>query len=138
MAKYFVTIRTVNDRYMLARVLWDVRWDYPRKALNYRGTWVERSVEYLSKKIRLDIWSIMPNHIHFLINASRESQEEELQEIRRRIDSFMRYTARREGGPLWQETYHIHVVQDREEYQVIRNYIKVNHIVWTADRYYRG
>jgi REP element-mobilizing transposase RayT len=84
----------------------------------------------------LDMFVIMPNHIHGIINI-REQDGHSLSEIIRALKS---YSARRinelkgvTGIPIWQSRFHDRIIRDEVELYFIREYIRNNPINWEND-----
>jgi len=61
---YFVTIRTQNRKNMFGEI------KNGKMAINKYGEIINKIIQYLPKRypqINLDVYQIMPNHIHFII-----------------------------------------------------------------------
>ena len=41
-------------------------------------------------------------------------------------------------NPLWQRSYHEHVIRNEEDYRQVWEYIDTNPAKWAEDRYYKG
>ena len=52
------------------------------------------------------------------------------------IGSMKRAAARRAGIPLWQKSFHDHVIRGEADYRRIWNYIDANPRKWREDCYY--
>ena len=53
------------------------------------------------------------------------------------ISTFKRFTNHKCGVPLWQRSYHEHVIRNEKDYQEIWEYIENNPARWAEDRYYQ-
>ena len=78
------------------------------------------------ERYTLDIWVIMPNHVHVILQPS---DGENLSEI---LHSWKSFTSRRVNellertGPFWQDENFDRIVRDLEELERIRSYIRRN------------
>ena len=52
------------------------------------------------------------------------------------IGSMKRAAAKRAGIPLWQKSFHDHVIRGEADYRRIWNYIDANPRKWREDCYY--
>ena len=97
--------------------------------------------------VELDKFVVMPNHIHGIIRflpacvgAGPRPARPPLPEVVRQFKSF---SARRinqlrkmPGAPVWQRSFHDHVIRNEADYLRIWQYIDTNPIKWEQDRYY--
>jgi REP element-mobilizing transposase RayT len=105
--------------------------------------------------IKLLEFCIMPNHFHGIIEIKhgviRELPlhgDEDYEKKRRQmiipklVGKFKMLTAKKinilnnRTGKMWQRNYYEHIIEDREEYLKISNYIKNNPQNWKEDRFY--
>ena len=105
--------------------------------------------------VTIDKYVVMPNHIHMIIAINRDddivgrdapgalspcpsapgaSRPTEL--IPTIIAILKKKTNRAIGFPIWQTSYHDHIVRDDAEYQRIWEYVDKNHHAWLNDRYH--
>ena len=56
-----------------------------------------------------------------------------LQYVVRNIKS---YVTKQAGFPIWQKSFHEHIIRNEAEYQAIWRYIDENPARWTEDKYY--
>ncbi len=85
--------------------------------------------------VSLDGFAIMPNHVHALIILDGGVT------LGRAIGVWKAKTtarAREAGfsGPLWQKSFHDHVVRDEEDLERLRRYIRDNPRKWAQDRFF--
>jgi len=95
----------------------------------------------------LDLFVIMPNHIHGIIlivgaglkpAPTDRIKQYPLPEI---VRGFKTFSARRInvmrvtlGVPVWQRNYYEHIIRNEDELNRIREYIKNNPLQWQFDR----
>ena len=102
--------------------------------------------------VQLDVFVVMPNHIHGIIvlvddgggrggsetHPYRHYRHHGLPEIMRALKSFSarRINALRgtPGQPVWQRSYYKHIIRDEGALRRIRNYILTNPLRWENDR----
>lgn len=157
---YFVTICTHLRKHLFGKVHEDEVHlsDFGQVALN---RWQDLPNHYAN--IHLDDFVIMPNYIHGIIflldfqlaESRRQAVGDGLQTtlyetplLKRHalpeiIREFKTYSARRindlresTGIPVWQRSFHDHIIRNEEDLNRIRGYIQTNPSRWTADTYY--
>jgi putative transposase len=142
---YFVTINTIERGNFLGEVVQE------NMMLNKYGTIVQETWNDLIhhvKNIELDIFTVMPNHVHGIIiildspvRAGSEpaltKQHVGLPEI---VRQFKTFSARRlnecrsvEHGSVWQRNYYEHIIRNDKELEHIRKYIYYNPSQWKVD-----
>ena len=106
--------------------------------------WVKLSERF--PNFELDVFQIMPNHIHgiiTLVGATLAVAQNDL-EIRAGVnpaptvsDCLHIYKSKNEiMGKLWQRNYHEHIIRNEKSYQHISEYIINNPAEWTDDKFY--
>ena len=154
---YFVTICTHDRRCILSDIaVGDGVLDVPQVQLSSSGMCVRETLLEIEKHyewLSLDAYVIMPNHIHLLLrikdhgpsrtpaptnagdgpSGTLTPANETLPML---ISTFKRFTSRKCGAPLWQRSYHEHVIRGEDDYRRIREYIETNPAKWAEDRYY--
>ena len=89
--------------------------------------------------VRLDKYVVMPNHIHLILaleqSAGRiiSAPTKSLSTI---VGSMKRYTSKAAGFPLWQKSFHDHVVRNEADYLRIWDYMDANPRRWEEDCYH--
>ena len=84
----------------------------------------------------------MPNHIHLLVSIREESgvasSSSTLLEVMRAVKFSSTRLSRPNLGsaPLFQRSYHEHVIRSENDYLQIWEYIDTNPAKWAEDRYY--
>ena len=134
----------------------------PAVALTPVGQIVEEQIQAIPARhpaIGIEKYVIMPNHVHLLVSirdlsggaspsptVGTEASSSEgdllpsLFDVVRVLKSLTTRMARPFLGenPLWQRSYHEHVIRNEEDYRQIWEYIDTNPAKWAEDRYYSG
>ena len=151
---YFITVCTKDKR----PVLWapaiygstlqtgDVGADIIRPIqapfLSEIGSMVEQAIREIPahySNVRLDKYVVMPNHIHLILALDQSvgrmisAPTKSLSTI---VGSMKRYTSKMVGFPLWQKSFHDHVIRNETDYLRIWAYIGTNPLKWREDCYY--
>ena len=93
----------------------------------------------------IDRYTIMPNHVHLLIEITEESACEPVgrhakivPQIVASIKSAVTRKAREESleFKVWQQSYHDHIVRNEADLSRIREYIDQNPLKWAIDKFY--
>ena len=157
---YFVTICTHDRRCILSDIAVGEGLAPPEAFLSAIGKIVEEQILDLPSRypsISVDNYVIMPNHIHLIVSlaetaggaspsptagsgvfASIGGPSPSLFDVMRVLKSLTTRLARPLLGesPLWQRSYHEHVIRGEEDYRQIWEYIDTNPANWAEDRYY--
>ena len=94
-------------------------------------------------RVSLDASVVMPNHVHALIvlhdlararlvstAPASSSHNVSLSDV---VGAFKSLSARASGGPLWQRSFHDHVIRDAVDLAFHRRYIDENPTRWALD-----
>ncbi len=136
---YFVTVCTHNRRCILSNiVVGEGLCALPQNILTPIGKEIEKSIEYINDShdgITIDKYVIMPNHIHLIINLNNSGGHGSppLQDVIRQLKS---YTTHKFKLPLWQRSFHDHIIRDEKDYGKIAQYIDTNVLRWEKDCFY--
>jgi putative transposase len=154
---YFVTIVTKNREHIFGEIIMGkIHFNlYGRTIMKY---WQEIPRNFSNAE--LDIWTIMPNHIHGIIiihpnlstgeashykasdidDASPQQQRPtgtNPQSLAAMIQNFKSISTRRinrfrrtPGVPLWQRDYWERIIRDERELNQVREYIQNNPLQW--------
>lgn len=52
------------------------------------------------------------------------------------IGQMKRYVSKKIGEPIWQRSFHDHIIRDKNDYDKISKYIYENPIKWQDDCFY--
>ncbi|MDA0786888.1 MAG: transposase [Proteobacteria bacterium] len=99
-------------------------------------SWAELPDHY--PNLQLDVFVVMPNHIHGLIFLTETSPRRPLSEIVRGFKTFSAKHINQHqdtpGSPVWQRGFHEHIVRNDDSLDKIRRYIETNPARWAIDR----
>ena len=157
---YFVTICTRKRECLFGQIINGVM------HLNEFGDiateeWLQSSE--IRHEIQLDIFMVMPNHIHgiVIITNNKDSDivgatgrsplhtgsKKAYGPAKRSLGSFIagyksqvtkrvNLLRRSPGIPVWQRNYYEHIIRHDDEMNQLRNYIATNPIGWESDKYH--
>ena len=142
---YFITVCTYQRECLLANVVDGAM------ILNLPGRLVHEAWLGLPDHyphVGLDVFVIMPNHLHGIIVFSGDGVEAGLKPastVRHALPEVVRgfktFSSRRinawrqtPGTPVWQRNYYEHVIRNERELDKIREYIATNPLRWALDR----
>ena len=156
---YFITICTYNKKAILSKIV-GAHHDAPAKIiLTPYGIIVEKSIEELSKRFKLNIekYVIMPDHIHILIElADYERYERAIREsplqtpqkdsaknrsIMAQCIGYLKTTVTKEIHKIeptlkvWQRGYYDHVIRSEADYFKHYDYIENNPVDWIMGKH---
>ncbi len=141
---YFVTICTKDK----CKYFGSIRDNTMR--LSLLGEYVKQQIEDIHTHVPeaiVGLYVVMPNHIHFIVSI----QPTTYKNITDKLGGFHSYLALVVGGlkasvkrfanknniPFaWQFKYYDHIIRNLDEYNRITNYIGMNIINWSDDRYH--
>lgn len=138
---YFITICTQNRR----NLLWDNVGAAIRRPedviLSGLGHIVRRAILNVSSHypmITVDQYTIMPNHIHLLLQIHSDSSGRRVAAptISTIINQLKGAATRKAGFPLWQKGFYDHVIRGESDYLDTWNYIYGNPLRWESDNLY--
>lgn len=156
---YFVTICTKDREYLFGDIV------NGKMVLNGMGQVINQVIQKttkIRKNVQIDIYQIMPNHVHIIViisnrrgvlhtpqdmnpshykgefNSPLQSPSQTLGSIIRGIKSMTTKQIRIITGnfefPVWQRNYFEHIIRNEIELLKIRDYIKLNPAMWERDR----
>ena len=144
---YFITICTHEKKCILADIVpVGEGLAPPETRLSALGKIVNEQILSLSVRypnISVDKYVIMPNHVHLLISLTDgespggASPSPTVIDVVRTMKSIsaLQCSKRFAVKPLWQRSFHEHVIRNDNDYHEIWNYIDTNPAKWTSDRY---
>ena len=110
--------------------------------LNHLGLIVKIGIEKIPlyyQNITVDKYVIMPNHVHLIIRIDnndingRPMTAPTLSQI---VNQFKGYCSKQIGHPVWQKSFHDHIIRNQADYNRIWEYVDTNAIKWESDCYY--
>ncbi len=102
--------------------------------------------------VQLDEFVVMPNHVHgILVMTEPDSQSASTHSkptVSQVIGAYKSLVVKCVWGdprlswnrnmPIWQRSFHDHIIRDDRDLAMIRGYIAGNALKWSYDRYYSG
>ena len=126
---YFVTICTSGKRCIFGK---------PHQLSPFGS--IARQVFEMVPKHFLDVelhkFVIMPNHIHAIVNVTKPGTD--LSVVIGQYKAFVTRQIHKISPklPIWQVSFHDHVVRGEQDYQRIWQYIDTNPLKWQDDCFY--
>jgi len=150
---YFITICVDGKRNLLGKIVHDHLNDdmhSPVGAATCRPltelSWIGHIADVAIAKIpqihpgvKIDKYVIMPNHIHMILiieGTARRQIAAPTVSVQTVIGGMKRAVTIQTSLPVWQKSFHDHVIRDNADYQSIWKYIDENPIKWITDRYF--
>jgi len=141
---YFVTLCVKDGHALFGKIAETTALRRPYVDLTPLGICVNETIQKASKDgVMIDKYVIMPNHIHMIValhpEVSNRGQAGDrgrspLHHVVRNIKSYVTKWA---GFSMWQRSFHDHIIRDKDEYRMIRQYIGDNPARWFEDKYFR-
>ena len=136
---YFITICSHNKQCIFGSLVGEGLAP-PEIMLSNYGTVVKEQLLNLEKRyscIKVDKFVIMPNHIHVILMLQKTGGASPSPTISDIVCSFKSLATRSCGlRPLWQRSFHDHVIRGEQDYLKIWNYIDTNPQKWCEDCFY--
>ena len=137
---YFITICTQNRRCILSRVVGRGLGPAVVELTPY-GQIAEQELRVLSQRypsVHIDVYAIMPNHIHVLFRIENEaagaSPRPTVSDV---VCAYKSLVTRKCGiGKLLQTSFYDHVIRNQGDYNDIYRYIENNPTQWEQDELY--
>ncbi len=136
---YFVTICTKDKEKLLCEIVGEGLCALPKTNLTDIGKITDNAINFVNQKydrITVDKYVIMPNHIHLIIKIEKQTGGlggPPLQHVIGRLKSFITH---KYGKPIFQRSFHDHVIRGEQDYLKIWNYIDTNPQKWSEDCFY--
>lgn len=136
---YFVTICT-RDK---VKCFWDAsvgeRMALP--PLSKYGKIMDEAIQNIPRhypSVRVDHYAVMPNHVHLLLSILTDENGSAMRSptIQTVINQLKGYVTKQIGAPLFQRSFHDHIIRDEGDYQMIWQYIDQNPLKWELDCFY--
>lgn len=138
---YFVTLCTKDKK----KLFWNsvgancVRPNEP--PLSEIGKTVDYEINKIStiyNAVIIDKYVVMPNHIHMIIMilSDEHGRPQVAPTVSRLVKQFKGSISKQVGFPVWQRSYHDHIIRNQSDYDEIWQYIDENPLKWKLDCYY--
>jgi GNAT superfamily N-acetyltransferase/REP element-mobilizing transposase RayT len=139
---YHVTVCVEGGHEMLGKVVGDAVLCVPTVELTDIGEIVQAYLEKMNDVIKnafLNNYTIMPNHIHLLVELNHGTQRTASPTkavIPRIVHGLKSVVTKQIGYSIWQRSYHEHIIRNEKEYQHTWQYIDNNPAKWVEDDYF--
>jgi REP element-mobilizing transposase RayT len=137
---YFVTICTQNRVCLFGTIADGIV--HPNPAYHMIEMWWHEITNKFPT-VELDEWVVMPNHFHGIIVLTETSipLSRMIQWFKVMSTNAYMNGVKTEGwtgftGKLWQRSYHEHIIRDENSLNHIREYVRNNPVLWTADTFH--
>jgi REP element-mobilizing transposase RayT len=110
------------------------------------GEWVNTCWQQIPQHfpaVELDVFVVMPNHLHAipLLHSNNEgtvSLSVVLNNFKAAVTRLARQDAASEAvdNPVWQRSFHNHIIRSEREYRYIAQYVASNPQRWSEDSLY--
>ena len=131
---YFITICSKDRKKIFSEIIAGAN-----PQLTDIGQIVDNEILKLSstyENVTLDIYVIMPNHVHMIILIHENGRQNAAPTISQMMNQWKRAISVRLGFSLWQKSFHDHIIRNETSYLKIAAYIKNNPITWEEDCFY--
>jgi len=138
--RYHITVCVKNGH----EILWEECADVGvgariARPLSTTGNVVKTAIENIPKIydcVFIDIFTIMPNHIHMIVRIENNGRAMRAPTISRLINQFKGYVNKQIGFSIWQKLFYDEIIRNEEAYRNIWQYIEQNPAKWAEDKYY--
>ncbi|HAX24068.1 MAG TPA: transposase [Chloroflexi bacterium] len=137
---YFVTICTKNHVCRFGAIRNDII------CLSDAGaivTEIWSSLPSVEPDLHLDVWIVMPNHVHGII-VLHDTDEPRAHDLSTIVGRFKATSARainhrlgREGETVWHRSFYDHIIRNDADLSRIREYVANNPARWETDQFYQ-
>ena len=110
-------------------------------ALNWIGECAEeylRKIFVINPNVRIDKYVVMPNHIHVIFDLQPSQEKVDLAVVigQYKMAVTKRIREKMPDFPVWQRSFHDHVIRNQADYERIWLYIEGNPQRWDEDCFY--
>ncbi len=90
------------------------------------------------ENVYVDVFTVMPNHIHAIIAIENEKEKVQLPTIVGLLKSGItkKICKIQLNTEVWQRSFHDHVIRSQSSYEKIYSYIQFNPQKWEQDCFY--
>ena len=143
---YFITICAQNMRCIFGNIVGE---GSPLPQLSPFGSAVKKCIDMIPEKyldVIVDKYVIMPNHIHLILCISKENGRGDPSPTISTVVGWLKYNCTKDinalansnGKPVFQRSFHDHIIRNVHDYTKIWEYIDTNHLRWHDDCFYSG
>ena len=137
-AAYFVTICLKNKQNLFWNIVGAHSVRPQEIALSDYGSIVDKAIQNIPNhypNITIDKYCIMPNHIHliFLIDNGSTLCSPTISIV---LKQMKEYVTKQIDQPIWQKSFHDHIIRGQADYEKIWQYIDENPLKWELDCFY--
>ena len=141
---YFVTICTHEKKALLSHIIVGRALAPAENILKQFGQISEKNLGLIEERysfVKIEYSIIMPNHIHLLLRIRENTASTSTATISDVIRTYKSLTAREcktQCGiaPLFQTSFHDHIIRDEKDYTRIAEYILNNPAKWQTDCFF--
>ena len=147
---YFITICTMNKECLFWAkgqpnfVGEDIILPPESVRLSAFGQIVDQAIQSIPKYYpNIEVWDyvIMPNHVHMILVIPEAcgriiSSPTNKGSVLTAVGQMKRHVSKKVGFPIWQRSFHDHIIRNRKDYEQIAKYIYENPIRWQFDCFY--
>lgn len=144
---YFITVCTKEGKPLFWEkdqpefVGEDIILPYENVRLSPYGKIVDEAIKAIPlhyPDVKLLLYTVMPNHIHMILHITRADGRmiSSPTSVLTVVGQMKRAVSKKAEKPIWQRSFHDHVIRDRSDYEKIAEYIRQNPARWQLDRYY--
>lgn len=96
------------------------------------------NIEKIYKSVRVDKYTIMPNHIHMIIAIETDDCGRVIlaPTISRIVQQMKSYVVKQIGKSIWQKGFYDEIIRNQIAYEKIWLYIDSNPLKWEKDEYF--
>lgn len=125
----------------------------PTHNLTHAGKIVDAAIQAIPQhypSVQVDKYVIMPNHVHMILRICAAEDGRAMLaptivpvadapsvSIPRIIQHMKGVITKQLGVPLWQKSFHDHIIRSEDDYRAIWEYIDTNPFRWTEDCFYQ-
>ena len=143
---YFITICVQNMRCILGNIVGE---GSPLPQLSPYGSIIQKYIGEISKRypsVTVDKYVIMPNHIHLILFLEKENGRGNPSPTISSVIGWLKYNCTKDinvlsnsdGKPVFQRSFHDHIIRNQLDYTKIWEYIDTNPLRWHDDCFYSG
>ena len=131
---YFVTICTHEKKCLFGTV----------QNLSRYGKIAAASIDTIPmhySSVKINKYVVMPNHIHMIVVIGCNIETSANPTLSRIIGAYKSEVSRLihksvPNEPIWQRSFHDHIIRNQRDYERIWNYIHTNPVRWDKDCFY--